>query len=196
MVFPISRYRIFSTDPAGSAKSFSKSLNLSAYQEAQEAKHQNFPSHFQRKGQSCLCPVARQPIYHHRSAARTGRRTQMGFIRGAPSPWQRHRPQRRLTHPGAGAAAPWRGLFLSLRHLFFRRQRVSRACSHMPRLVAGWHKACIVHARRPERRSNCLPWLRATICWQPSLCHYITGDSPTCKQISRTCLSSLILEEQ
>lgn len=155
----------------------------------QEAKHRIFSSHFQQRGQSCLCPVERRPIYRHPSSAGTG--------------CARRRAPSRRPHPSQGSP-PWRSHRLSehggfsfpssLRHL--GRCRVSQALPHMPGPVAGWHKAGIVHARRPERRANCLSQLGATICWQPDLCHYITGDSPTCKRISRTCLSSLILEKQ
>lgn len=114
---------------------------------------------------------------------------------------ERLRPRRPQTSQGS---PPCRGRCLSERGGFsfppslcrLWRWWVSQALPHMPGPVAGWHKAGIVHARRPERRANCLSQLGTTICWQPDLCHYITGDSPTCKRISRTCLSSLILEKQ
>lgn len=132
---------------------------------------------------------------------RDGRFTVIPAVPGQESPGRRAPSP---APPALAGSPPWRGRSLSehggfscpssLCHLW--RWRVSQALPHMPGPVAGWHKAGIVHARRPERRANCLSLLGATICWQPDLCHYITGDSPTCKRISRTCLSSLILEKQ
>lgn len=194
--FPSLDTTFLSTDSAGSARTFSESLNLSAHQEAQEARHRNFPSHFQQRGQHRLCPAAQRPIYRHPFTAGTGKCLKTGSIPGAPSPLQRPLPMCGGIHWGVSAASLQPEAFPFPPDLFLQRRWVSQAHLHMQGLVAGWHKACIVHAGWSERQSDCLPWLGATTWWQSGLCHYITGGSPNCKPISRTCLSSFILKKQ
>lgn len=190
MVFPISRYHIFSTDSAGKCQDFQRAPKSVSTPGSAGCQTPKLPIPFSAEGSepslpcgattnlpSSLCCRDRKALAdgHH-----PRRPPALGCV---PTPARAHPLRCGRCVSAAG------GFSFSLRHLFLQSSR-------MPGLVAGWHKACIVHARRPERRSNCLPQLRATICWQPGLCHYITGDSPTCKQISRTCLSSLILEKQ
>lgn len=109
--FPSLDTTFFPLTLQASARTFSERLNPSAHQEVQDAKHRNFPSHFQRRGQSRLCPVARRPIYRHPFAAGTGKRSQTGTIPGAPRPWDAFPPRRGRTHRGAGAASPRPGAF-------------------------------------------------------------------------------------
>lgn len=127
------------------------------------------PSHFAAEGSELLSPC----------------------VATADLPSAPRRPDRKAL---ADRLRPWRPRALP-RHLPMATSS-SEDMPQMPGLVAGWHKACIVRARRPERQSNCLSRLAATICWQRGLCHYITGDSLTCKQIPRTCPSCLILDKQ